>query len=204
MRYLQICLLLATATLVATSFSPAEAQSARAERRAEVTFVEPPRGFRDSCRQYGWLCGNRPQSPSAMGEGQLLDVARSVNRRVNRMISQLSDVENYGVSDRWTLPRNGRGDCEDFVLLKYKLLVEAGVDSRKLAMAIVLDRYGDNHAVLVVRHESGDLVLDSLTSRIAPWNETGYRFLAMQSSEDQTAWEVVADRPLGSAMLARR
>lgn len=205
MRYPQLCLLLALGSLVGLFASPVTAQSTSAARAgAGPQFVQPPSGFDKSCRRYDWLCGDAPDSPSARTEGELLDIARSVNRRVNGMISQLSDVENYGVSDRWTLPRNGRGDCEDFALLKYKLLVEAGVDSRKLAIAVALDRYGDNHAVLVVRHESGDLVLDNLTSRIDPWNETGYRFLAMQNSEDQTAWEVVANRPPSSAMLARR
>ena len=205
MRYSQLCLLLALASLVGLFASPVTAQSAsavRAERGPQL--VQPPSGFEGSCRRYAWLCSNAPHDPSAGHEGKLLDIARSVNRRVIGMISQLSDIENYGVSDRWTLPRNGRGDCEDFVLLKYKLLVEAGVDSRDLAVAVVLDRRGDNHAVLVVRTASGDLVLDSLTSKIEPWNETGYRFLAMQDSEDKTAWKVVAGRPRGSPRLAGR
>jgi predicted transglutaminase-like cysteine proteinase len=133
-----------------------------------------------------------------------LELAREVNRHVNFTVTELSDAENYGVAEYWSLPTNGNGDCEDFVLQKYKLLLDAGVDSRDLSIAIVLDRAGQNHAVLILRHRSGDLVLDSLSSRIRPWNETGYTFLAMQTGADKTQWEVVMHHPRDRNVLARR
>ena len=139
-----------------------------------------------------------------MDGARQLDLARQVNSRVNGSVEQLSDPENYGVAEYWTLPANGSGDCEDFVLEKLRLLLEAGVDSRDLRIAVVLDRNGDNHVVLVMRNEAGDLVLDSLTRRIMRWNETGYTFLAMQLGEDKSLWEVVYDRSRASNMLASR
>lgn len=178
------------------------AQTPAGETASRTTVAAPP-GFLASCDRYAWLCDGAP-SAVEMGGEQLLALARAVNRRVNRSVVQLSDVENHGVEDHWTLPENGRGDCEDMVLRKYRLLLDAGVDGRDLAIAVALDRHGENHAVLVLRHASGDLVLDSLRARIVPWNETGYRFLAMQRAGDPNRWAVVAGQPRTSRVLASR
>ena len=51
---------------------------------------------------------------------------KAVNDRVNTTVEPVTDQDNYGVAERWTYPTNGRGDCEDYVLLKRKLLVSAG------------------------------------------------------------------------------
>ena len=51
----------------------------------------------------------------------------SVNRRVNRSIRAVTDMEHLGVADRWDLAEDGSGDCEDFQLLKRHLLAKAGL-----------------------------------------------------------------------------
>ena len=204
MHALRCGLSIATMILAGSLAAPAAAQSMGPAQPAARRLVEAPPGFLDSCRRYPWFCTNRTTGAAPLGQADLLELAARINRRVNRAVSQLSDPENYGVADYWTLPANGNGDCEDFVLQKYKLLLDAGVDSRDLSIAVVLDRRGDNHAVLVLRHGSGDLVLDSLTRRIRPWNRTGYTFLAMQSGDDKTRWEVVINQPRDSNVLARR
>ena len=204
MHALRCGLSIATMILAGSLAAPAAAQSMGPAQPAARRLVEAPPGFLDSCRRYPWFCTNRTTGAAPLGQADLLELAARINRRVNRAVSQLSDPENYGVADYWTLPANGNGDCEDFVLQKYKLLLDAGVDSRDLSIAVVLDRHGDNHAVLVLRHGSGDLVLDSLTRRIRPWNRTGYTFLAMQSGDDKTRWEVVINQPRDSNVLARR
>jgi len=166
--------------------------------------IKPPPGFRDSCARLDWLCRASDKGGASIDPDRLLALAAEVNRRVNRSVTQLSDPENYGVAEYWTLPTNGQGDCEDFVLQKFKELLDAGVPSRALSVAIVLDRKGNNHAVLVLHHPSGDLVLDSLTSRVLPWGRSGYRFLAMQSEDDKAQWEVVANTSRDRAHLAMR
>src|SRR5262245_40105694 len=50
----------------------------------------------------------------------------TVNSRVNAAIEPITDQDNYGVAEFWSYPTNGRGDCEDYVLLKRKLLIDAG------------------------------------------------------------------------------
>ncbi|MHA1529523.1 MAG: transglutaminase-like cysteine peptidase [Alphaproteobacteria bacterium] len=204
MRGLQCSLSIATIILAGSLAAPAAAQSLEPSQPAARRLVAAPPGFNDSCRRYQWFCTNRTTSAAPIGQTDLLELAVKINRRVNRSVSQLSDPENYGVADYWTLPANGNGDCEDFALQKYKLLLDAGADSRDLSIAVVLDRQGDNHAVLVLRHSSGDLVLDSLTRRVRPWNQTGYTYLAMQSGDDKTQWEVVMNQPRDSNILAQR
>jgi predicted transglutaminase-like cysteine proteinase len=179
-------------------------QSVEHSQRAARTLVKAPPGFNETCRRYQWFCVNQTSRAGTASQDGLLDLAHKINRRVNNTVTQLSDPENYGVADYWTLPVNGNGDCEDFVLQKYKLLLDAGVDSRDMSIAVVLDGKGGNHAVLVLRHSTGDLVLDSLSRRIRPWNQTGYTYLAMQSSGDKTQWEVVMNQPRDSNVLALR
>jgi len=166
--------------------------------------VAPPSGFLDACKRYAWLCSQSGSAGVTDPELQL-SVAKSLNLRVNLSVTQVSDPENYGVAEYWTLPRLARGDCEDFVLEKYRRLIEAGIDSHDLAVAIVLNRRGDNHAVLVVHHRSGDFVLDNLSTRVLRWDETGYRFLAMQGRDDKRSWVVLQQAaPSAGGLLALR
>ena len=201
---LRACLLLAAVWLTAPTAVPVFAETPHAALQRTGIIVPAPSGFRGSCRRYDWLCSDLTGVAGGLGEAEILAVAESVNRAVNRGIVQVTDRDNYGVSDRWTLPSNGKGDCEDFVLLKYKRLLEAGVDGADLSVAIVLDRRGENHAVLVLRHASGDLVLDNLTSRMERWQRTGYRFLAIQSRRDNAVWETVARPSAGERPRAAR
>jgi predicted transglutaminase-like cysteine proteinase len=192
------------ASFTAPAAAQSTAQSLEPAQPAARRLVEPPPGFSETCKRYQWFCENQPAGASPFAEADLLDLAKEINRRVNRAVYPLSDPENYGVADYWTLPVNGNGDCEDYVLQKFKLLLDAGVDSRDMSIAVVLDRRGDNHAVLILRYSSGDLVLDNLSSRVRPWNQTGYTFLAMQSGANKTEWEVVMNQPRESNVLALR
>lgn len=182
---------------------PAEAIENKRDGTPARNLVKPPSAFVDACRRYAWLCekgGAKGQSVEPQG---LLDRAQEINTRVNRSVTHLSDAEHYGSSDYWALPSRGRGDCEDYVLRKYQLLLEAGIDSRHFSVAIART-HGQNHAVLILHHPYVDLVLDSLRNTILPWNKTGYRFLAMQTRDDKRTWEVVAYQPRDNVVLAQR
>ncbi len=63
----------------------------------------------------------------------------SVNRRVNTTVKPLTDQDHWGVPDSWDFPTDGAGDCEDYQLLKRKLLAEAGIPRRALRMTVVID-----------------------------------------------------------------
>ena len=61
------------------------------------------------------------------------------------------------------------GDCEDFQLLKRRMLVERGLSRRAMRMTVVIDELGEGHAVLTVRTDRGDYILDNKTSGGVAW-----------------------------------
>ena len=57
-----------------------------------------------------------------------------------------------------------------------------------LLMTVVRKPNGEGHAVLTVRTDKGDLVLDNLTDKVRLWSETGYRYLKRQASDNTGHW----------------
>lgn len=89
-----------------------------------------------------------------------------INREVNRAVRYISDSVQHGVADRWSSPlatlEAGLGDCEDYAILKYALLREAGMPEADLKLLLVKDHAArQDHAVLAVRLEGRWLVLDN-------------------------------------------
>jgi predicted transglutaminase-like cysteine proteinase len=111
----------------------------------------------------------------------------SINRRVNKSVEPMTDMDHLHVADRWDLAEDGIGDCEDFQLLKRHLLADAGLSRRAMRMTVVIDEKGEGHAVLTLITDRGDLVLDNKTNAIVPWHKTGYVFIKRES-QDATAW----------------
>ena len=155
----------------------------------------PPQGFYGVCERYAWACSRQEGSIS---DDEALRIANKINRRVNARIRAVPDHEVYGVRERWTLPDRGAGDCEDFALLKKKLLIEAGLPGNMLLLATALNRQAEPHAVLVLRLQTGDVILDNLTSAARPWQETRYTFLKIQSPETPDVWSAVLLGPFAS------
>lgn len=111
----------------------------------------------------------------------LLAVLTQVNSRVNRSIRPQHDT-----ADIWALNPTS-GDCEDYVLSKRSALVRQGVAAGALRIATTHTRFGESHAVLIVRTSQGDLVLDNLTNAIKTLRASGYKIRSM-SSANPTAW----------------
>jgi predicted transglutaminase-like cysteine proteinase len=86
--------------------------------------------------------------------------------------------------------------------MKKKELMAAGFRSDRLALAVVLDRGGNNHVVLMARLSEGDYVLDNLSGGIKSWEKTGYTFIARQSFEHQRVWQVILAGPRASGIVA--
>lgn len=61
---------------------------------------------------------------------------------------------------------------------------------------------GEGHAILTVRTDRGDFVLDNLNDEIKLWNATDYRFLKRQSSNHTGRWVSLRDdeAPIVSAL----
>jgi predicted transglutaminase-like cysteine proteinase len=117
----------------------------------------------------------------------------AVNDNVNTAIEPVTDEELYGRQEYWTYPEDGKGDCEDFVLLKRRELIESGWPAGVLLITVVRQTNGEGHAVLTVRTDRGDLVLDNLEPRIKLWGETDYQFIKRQSDRNSGRWVAIED-----------
>jgi predicted transglutaminase-like cysteine proteinase len=111
----------------------------------------------------------------------LLAVLKQVNVHVNRAIRPQTDA-----SDTWSLNPTA-GDCEDYVLSKRSMLIKNGVSAGALRIAYTHTRRGEPHAVLVVRTNQGDYVLDNLNNAVKTLRASGYNIRSMSSS-DPTRW----------------
>ena len=111
----------------------------------------------------------------------------AVNATFNQQIVPVTDADLYQVEEFWTYP-NGYGDCEDYVLAKRRALVEAGWPASTLLITVVKQANGEGHAVLLVRTDRGDLVLDNQVGTVDLWSNTPYKFVKRQSQADAGAW----------------
>ena len=118
----------------------------------------------------------------------------AVNVEVNKGVRPLTDEDHWGIPDVWGYPTDGQGDCEDYQLQKRKLLVEQGLPRRAMRMTVVIDERGDGHAVLMIRTDRGDFILDNKLQSVLPWHRTGYIYIKREG-QDGPAWT-----SLGGAM----
>ena len=140
------------------------------------------------CQAYPAECAVNAAEPARIAmTAAIWNTIQTVNRRVNKSIVAITDMDHLGVPDRWDLAEDGSGDCEDFQLLKRSLLARAGLPRRAMRMTVVIDEKGEGHAVLTLITDRGDLVLDNKTSQILPWHRTGYTFIKRES-QDAVAW----------------
>jgi len=88
-------------------------------------------------------------------------LAASIHGAVNRDIKYCTDISQYNILENWTLPKTGYGDCEDYALLKRKLLLEQGWHSERLGLCVCYMPDGQGHCVLWVDTDKGSFILDN-------------------------------------------
>ena len=184
------------------SLSPASAQAFAALPKPETIgrveptgAAKPVNAWLKFCDRYPAECDVDRSEPATVAlTPKLWRALNVVNRAINRSIKPITDMEHWGVVDRWDIPDDGAGDCEDFQLLKRKTLIEQhGVPRRALRMTVVIDEQGEGHAVLMVRTDEGELILDNKRSAILAWHETGYVFVKREG-QDSREWVSLGDR----------
>lgn len=165
--------------------------------------ARPVWGWVDFCRRMPRDCeASRGPARDVRLDAATWGVLNEVNRSINAAIEPLTDMEHWGVADRWDYPTDGKGDCEDYVLLKRKVLVERGFPRQALLVTVVIDQNGDGHAILTVKTDHGDFALDNMRDEILPWVRTGYRFVKRQSQEDPNRWVALDDTVASPAQVA--
>jgi len=161
---------------------------AASELVASTRQAKPISAWVEFCKRYPAECTVDLSQPATIAlTATTWSTILEVNRRVNKSVRSLPDRDHWGVTDRWDLAEDGSGDCEDFQLLKRKLLAEAGLPRRAMRMTVVIDEVDDGHAVLMIRTDRGDFILDNKTNAVLPWSETGYIFVKREG-QDSTAW----------------
>jgi len=163
-----------------------------------------PYGWLDFCHRYRSECegGKLPALDVNLTPKALHEIER-VNKWVNASIDPVTDMEHWGVLDQWDYPTDRRGDCEDYALLKRKLLIELGFPRQALLMTVVKDEHDEGHAILTVKTTRGEYVLDNLTSDIKPWDRSGYRFVKRQSQTDPNVWVQVGEPTAAPVAVSR-
>jgi predicted transglutaminase-like cysteine proteinase len=157
----------------------------------EVT--QPPLGWAQFCaRQPDECASTTTMAPRhlALSREEWMTLI-GINKWANEMIKPLTDLEHWGVVEHWSYPHDGYGDCEDYVLLKRRMLIESGWPPEALLVTVVRDKENKGHAVLTVTTDKGDYVLDNQNEDILLWSATGYRFEKRQSQSNPNVWVLV-------------
>ncbi len=153
-----------------------------------------PIGHAEFCRHFTSECRVRSSKtrPVQLTRKRWKEMDR-VNKQINLAVEPITDYEYYKKEEHWTYPQR-YGDCEDYVLLKRYMLMQKGWPASSLLITVVRQSNGDGHAVLTVRTDRADYVLDNLMPDIEQWNKTSYRFLKRQSTKHTGKWIKIKDK----------
>ena len=167
--------------------------------------TRPPIGWVEFCVEYKGECDTKPSQPRdiVLTSKAWSDLVK-VNDWVNTTIKPMTDLDHWGVVERWNYPDDGYGDCEDYALLKRKMLIKAGWPREALLITVVRDRKGDGHAVLTVKTNRGEFILDNEENEIVSWDKTGYRFVKRQSQSDPNTWVSLGEPRSAPAYVSSR
>jgi predicted transglutaminase-like cysteine proteinase len=148
-------------------------------------------------------CAINPAEPATIQLDQRLRRAIvAINQQVNAAVLPREDIDHWGVIDRWDYPDDGYGDCEDYQILKRRLLVAAGLPRRALRMVVVLDELGQGHAVLAARTDQGDLILDNKRDAVLPWHQTGYVYIKSEGDRS-LAWVTLSNQIAATSAVSQ-
>lgn len=174
----------------ASSTAAQDAGSAASPRGSAVVTgaARPIAAWVDFCQTYSGECNLNLAEPTRITwTPAVASTVAAVNRRVNRGLRAMTDQDHLGMPDRWDFAEDGIGDCEDFQLVKRRLLAQAGLPHRAMRMTVVIDEKGEGHAVLTLITDRGDIILDNKTNAVMAWHETGYTFIKRES-QDSRSW----------------
>ena len=171
-----------------------------------VSETRAPIGWVEFCAANAGECAAVPSAPrDIVLTATAFDDLVRINRYVNGAVKPMTDIEHWGTIEKWSYPDDGYGDCEDYALLKRRLLLRAGWPREALLLTVVRDRKDEGHAVLTVKTDRGEFILDNQVDEILPWYETGYRFMKRQSQGNPNVWVSLRDpRSAPATTVAKR
>lgn len=183
--------LLLTMTLLGTYSATAQTEDAHFQNMPWMETLgrtSQPVGHYNFCRENKNECNQSSRSAGRVKlNSGLWSFIVQVNDHVNTAIQPRTDLEMWGKEELWSYPAQ-YGDCEDYVLLKRRMLIKAGLPANTLLITVVRQSNGEGHAVLTVRTDRGDFILDNLEDHVKIWNKTGYTYIKRQSARHSGQW----------------
>ena len=134
----------------------------------------------------------------------------AVNEFFNLRIEFSADQEIWGQPDYWATPLQtlaaGRGDCEDYVIAKYTVLLAMGVSRQRLRLVYVRARVPDEpapvaHMVLAyyATPMGEPLLLDNLRAEVLPASQRN-DLTPVFSFNSEGLWQGVGQSTAGDPM----
>lgn len=121
----------------------------------------------------------------------LVEICKDVHNRVFRGFRYVTDKKKYGLNEYWDNrldPDNTIGDCDDFALTCYRLLLETGIGQARLVMCQCEN--DEWHLVCAADH----YVLDNRHRHVKTKKELeqlGYRWHAISGGPTDQQWRRV-------------
>jgi len=111
------------------------------------------------------------ETVEASADEPLLRKIEAVNVSVNRLVRYTKDADAHGQLDYWATPTEilalGKGDCEDYAILKLAALRQAGIKAESMTLVVLREsRRNFYHAVLTVAVEGKNYVLDNMRDAV--------------------------------------
>ncbi|MBV1885854.1 MAG: transglutaminase-like cysteine peptidase [Parvibaculaceae bacterium] len=151
--------------------------------------IVPPFGYIGFCLRNAEDCqpSKNPLATVTLDKAKWHEL-NHVNEYVNQTIHPADDLSLHNRAEWWSYPSKNFGDCEDYALLKRKLLIERGWPANALLLSVVKRWDGVGHAVLLAVTHQGEYVLDNDNWKIEPWQDTPYLWIKRQSKHHPYVW----------------
>lgn len=184
---------------VSTGFAKADAlhrnpyQPANSANMQTFGGTSIPIGAYEYCQRYSERCQYPPRASALQLSKETWDKVVAINTNVNLAVRPISDLDNFGVEERWELPRD-RGDCEDYVLAKKQELSRIGIPLGAMRVTVVYDANDGGHAVLTLVTDLGDFILDNNNNSVLRWQEAELTYVKRQKPGNLLRWESLRPR----------
>lgn len=147
-----------------------------------------PIGAYEYCQRYQERCEYATEASTLKLTKSNWKKVVSVNFKVNTAVRPMTDLEIFGVKERWEVPTD-RGDCEDYVLAKKLELARSGLPLGAMRVTVVYDENDGGHAVLTLVTDRGDFILDNNNNQVLRWQEAELTYLKRQKPGNLLSWE---------------
>ena len=120
----------------------------------------------------------------------------AMTSKTQDLLATVNNVVNNSIAPRespgqpWQIDPSA-GDCNDYAVSKRSRLIQAGLPTRAVRLAITKTPQGIGHTVVVVRTSGGDVVLDNRTSAIRRWDRTDLSWVKVESTNNPRNWDLL-------------